>query len=110
MKQSCYLILGEDGAQREARWAALRQQAVPTEDARKFDCDLLYADKLDPLAFRETLLALPVLSPRRFILLHDAHKLKPRHRELLLDFVQGRPDHCAVGRRVRDLDGRGQLC
>jgi len=88
-----YLLLGEDEPKKNERIEALKGKALSTPEARSFDGEILYATKLDPHDLRRSLLSLPAVAPRRFVLIHTCHKLKPRNKEVLLDFLKEEQGH-----------------
>ena len=91
-----YLIIGPDTGQRESRIAELKKNHLPGQDSVSFDYELLYAHKLDPVTLRKALLALPVFSPTRLVLIRECHKLSEDNRRLLLDFLKGRHAHLVL--------------
>jgi len=88
-----YLLLGEDEPKKNDRIETLKGQALRTPEARSFDGEIFYAAKLDPHDLRRSLLSLPAVAPQRFVLIHTCHKLTPRNKDVLLDFLKEEQDH-----------------
>jgi len=91
-----YLIIGPDVQHTEAKIAELKRQYIPSPDSVSFDCETLYAHRLDSDVLRKALLALPVFSTKRFVLLRECHKLTEHNRQLIVDFLSGKPTHLII--------------
>ncbi len=88
-----YLIIGADTRQRETKISELKRQHIPIPDSVSFDYEILYAHRLDPDTLRKALLALPVFSSIRFVLLRECHKLTEHNRGVIREFLAGQPKH-----------------
>ena len=81
-----YLFLGDDEQSKNARISAVRAKIFSSEDARKFDCDILYAGRLSADDLKKSLIALPALSRQRLVIIRSGEKLSKKQKELLLEF------------------------
>jgi len=86
-----YLFLGDDEQAKNRKITALRQKLLPSGDPRKFDCDVLYADKLSARDLKKSLLELPALADQRLVIIKSAEKLKAFHKDVLLEFYAAQP-------------------
>ena len=100
-----YLIIGADAQYREAKIAELKQQHIPTRDSISFDYETLYAHRLDPDTLRKALLALPIFSPTRFVLLRECHKLTEHNQRVIVEFLSGDPGHVVLVMESESLKG-----
>ncbi len=91
-----YLFLGEAPAEKEKRIFEIRDKVLPSSDARQFDYEVLYADKLSPAVLKERLTALPTLAPHRMVVLHSCEDLSSQNRELIREILSGRPEHLVL--------------
>jgi len=88
-----YFFLGEAAAKKEEQIFALRDKLLPEGDSRQFDYEVLYSEKLDPKILKSRLISLPTIAKRRLIILRGVEDLAASNRELLLEFLAGKPDH-----------------
>ena len=90
-----YLLLGQDNVTKDAKLAELKKKNFSSPEALQFDYEILYAQKLDSETLKKSLIALPVLSKERLVVIKECHKLSPHNKELLLDFLKN-PGQCAL--------------
>lgn len=83
-----YLFLGEDGKLKDEKISALRKKTLPSKDAQKFDCDVLYAHKLSAEKLKRSLMTLPAVASERLIIIREGGKLKQQHKDLLIEFFE----------------------
>ena len=83
-----YLFLGEDENLKDAKISALRKEILPSNDAQKFDCDILYANKLSAEDLKKSLISIPAVAPQRLIVIRLGEKLNKQHKELLVEFFE----------------------
>lgn len=83
-----YLFLGEDSKSKDAQIAALRKKILPSNDAQKFDCDVLYANKLSAEDLKKALVSLPAILPQRLVIIRSAEKFKKQHKDLIQEFFE----------------------
>ncbi|MEW5894857.1 MAG: hypothetical protein AB1650_03720 [Candidatus Omnitrophota bacterium] len=81
-----YLILGEDSKAKDEIISSLRKKLLSSNDALKFDCDVLYAGHLSSEDLKKSLLALPAVAKARVVILHEGENLKPPQKEILKSF------------------------
>ncbi len=92
-----YLVFGADASRKESRIAELKEQHLSHKDSLSFDYEILYGHKLDPETLRKALLALPVFSAARFVLVRECHKLTEHNRRVIVDFLAaGRQEHLVL--------------
>ncbi len=91
-----YLFLGEDTSAKDVQIAAIRSKLFQDPQALLFDFENYDAKDLDTDTLQQLLLTLPVLAPKRLILLRQIHKLKSADIQTLLHFCQKPSDHCDV--------------
>ena len=82
------LLLGTDIAAKDQALASLKEKYCTKPDAALLDCDILHAPKLDGEVLQKSLLALPVVSYRRLVVVRLAEKLTARLQEIVLQFAQ----------------------
>lgn len=83
-----YLLLGADFKAKDAHLAKIKSDKFKTPDALLFDVEILDAIGITTDAFKKALITLPVISPKRLVILHNAHKLKSADIASLGLFVQ----------------------
>lgn len=83
-----YLFYGEDMAAKNQKIADLKKKILANEDSLSFDYEILSAVKLDPIELKKSLLALPVLAPKRLIVIHAIQKLEAHNQELIFEFIR----------------------
>ena len=82
-----YLFLGDDGASKNLKLKALRQEFLP-KNLEPFNFDILYAPQISRKDLQERLTYLPVKSSRRILVIKDVQNLKEETRDFLLVYVQ----------------------
>ena len=88
-----YFLLGENTAGKDTKIAAWKQEYLSSADANNFDYEVLSGHKCDPFVLKKALVALPALAKKRFVLLHDGHKLSDHNQELIAEFSASDHDH-----------------
>jgi DNA polymerase III delta subunit len=91
-----YLFLGEDRQAKDQKIAEIKSQCLSSDDARKLDAEVLYAEKLDPAVLKKALIALPAVAEKRYILIHTPEKLTPQNKDIILDYIQTGSSHAVV--------------
>ena len=91
-----YLFLGEDRPAKEQQIAKIRSACLTSNDALKFDYEILHGVKLDPDVLKKALIALPGIAPKRLILIRTVEKLDPQNKNIILEFVQGENRHAVL--------------
>lgn len=90
-----YLLLGEDVHLKDRQISDIKSKLFPSK-AVHFDFESLDAPHLSAFNLKKSLLALPILSPQRLILIRHGHQLKNEAAEVLLSFAKESPGHCDV--------------
>jgi len=88
--------LGEDRLAKEEKINEVKATCLPSNDAMKFDYELLHGTKLDPAALKKSLLALPAVAAKRLILIRSAEKLSPHNKKIILEFIQTENLHAVL--------------
>jgi DNA polymerase III delta subunit len=79
-----YLLTGQDHAAKEQKIADLKTKALLSAEALSFDYQVLHGYHLDNEDLQKALMALPVASPARVVLLRQAEELNAKHKETIL--------------------------
>ena len=90
-----YFFLGEDIRSKDLKIAEIKRRLFPSREALEFDCDMLYAQKLDAETLKKVLISLPAISKGRLIVIKECHKLSAQNKELIIEFAQN-PDPCTL--------------
>jgi DNA polymerase III delta subunit len=91
-----YLLLGEDSSAKRKKIDDIKSSILPSDDAVKFDYELLHGAKLDPVVLKKALLALPAVAKARLILIRTIEKLNAQNKDIILDFIRGDNPHAAL--------------
>ena len=91
-----YLLLGEDGLAKDQKISEIKNKILTSEDAVKFDYEVLHSPKLNPAEFKKTLLTLPALSAQRVVVMRAIDKLDPQNKILILDFLKSEPAYLVL--------------
>jgi DNA polymerase III delta subunit len=91
-----YLLLGEDRLAKDQKINEIKAACLPSDDALKFDYELLHALKLDPSVLKKALVALPAVAKKRLILIRTFEKLSPHNKDIILDFIQMENPHAVL--------------
>jgi DNA polymerase III delta subunit len=91
-----YLLLGEDRLAKDQKINEIKAACLPSDDALKFDYELLHALKLDPSVLKKALIALPAVAKKRLILIRTFEKLSPHNKDIILDFIQKENPHAVL--------------
>ncbi len=91
-----YLFWGEDRAAKEQKIAEVKSKYLTSEDAFKFDLEILHGSKCGPDILKKSLIALPAISKRRLVLLRVAEKLNTQNKKIILEFMQTENQHCVL--------------
>ena len=100
-----YLIVGENTLAKDQKIADLKKKLI-SPDAVLFDYEVLDSHKLDPDDLKKALLALPVIAPKRLIVLHHINKLSSRPKDIILEFAQSKSNSPELILEEIDLDAR----
>ncbi len=86
-----YLLSGEDGPAKDNKILEIKKKHIHSNEALKFDFELLYGHKLHSDDLKKAILSLPVVASRRLVIIRSAHKLSPHNIEIVSEFLDS-PD------------------
>jgi DNA polymerase III delta subunit len=95
-----FLFLGNQTQTKATKIEQIKAQHLKTPEARHFDCETLYADKLDKDDLKKALVSLPAVSAKRLVIVHLIERLKSDHQRIIEEFLGQKP-----GATVLVLDG-----
>ena len=91
-----YLLLGEDAQAKDSKILQLKTSLLLEPAAHHFDFESLDAQHISGANLKKSLLALPVFSKKRLILIRHVHQLKNDPIRVLEDFLKASLNHCDV--------------
>lgn len=91
-----YLFLGSDPLSVDTQIESIKKKFLTTNEALKFDLDILHAHKLPAEALKKSLIALPALAAKRVVVIREIHKLTEQNRALIFHFIDTAPDHAVL--------------
>jgi len=91
-----YLLLGEDRSAKDQKIDEVKAKHLPSHDAVKLDYEILHGVKLDPAALKKSLIALPAVAKKRFVLIRSAEKLNTQNKKIVLNFIQEENSHVVL--------------
>ncbi len=100
-----YLLKGDDYRAKETKIDELKKKILVHPDAPRFDFDNLDAAKLPPAELKKSLVSLPAVNPQRLVFIRNIQKAGEQNQQILLDFVQSKPDHCVI---IADISAPSQ--
>jgi len=83
-----YLLSGEDSLAKDQKIEEIKGKSFPSEEAVKFDFEILHGAKLGSDVLKKSLVALPAIAPHRVVVIRAIQKLNPHNKELILEFIQ----------------------
>ena len=83
-----FLLLGDDRPAKDQKISEFKSKFLSHADARHFDYELLWANKLDAKELKKSLLALPVTSSQRLVILRQCEKLNEACVSVVTEFLQ----------------------
>jgi DNA polymerase III delta subunit len=104
-----YLFIGADGQVKDAKIAELKNKYLSGKDELNFDYDVFYGPDLDPQTLKKSLLSLPAVAPRRFILIHVAHKLNSPQLALIIAFAEKEQKHAVLVLESTEWNAKTEL-
>lgn len=82
-----YLLIGQDIAAKETRLNKIKQDSL-SKELPDFNLDTLYAKEITLKDIQERLLAIPLKSAKRMMVIKEAHLLNAQSRNFLLSYAQ----------------------
>lgn len=104
-----YLLLGEDLKAKDARIVQIKSKFALNADSLHFDLESLDAIGLGPDALKKALITLPVLLPKRLVVVRNVHKLKPADAVMLVQFSKNPPAHADIVLESGETELKGEL-
>ncbi len=83
-----YLLIGDDLPAKDSKIAELKKKFLLSAESFHFDCETLYAKKLDSETLKKALVALPVVSSKRVVIIHECERLDNRNQEIVLKTLE----------------------
>jgi len=87
------LLLGSNTFQKDQRIAQMKEELFHDDQAIRFDCQTLYGHKVSADLFKESLMALPAMAPKRLLIIRELKKLSADNQKILLAFLEQRHAH-----------------
>ena len=91
-----YLLLGEDTQIKDSKITQIKSSILVKPESVHFDFESLDAQHLSGANLKKSLLALPMISNKRLLLIRQAHQLKNDAIKILDAFLQEPGEHCDV--------------
>ena len=104
-----YLLLGEDLKSKDAKINDLRAKAFKNPQHFNFDLESLDAQGLAADALKKALITLPVLNPKRLVIVRNVHKLKAADAAVLLKCAKKPAAHVDVILESSETALKGEL-
>jgi len=82
-----YLFIGQDIAAKETQLKKIKQEFL-SQELQDFNLDTLYAKEITLKDIQERLLAIPLKSAKRIMVIKDAHSLNAESRNFLLAYAK----------------------
>jgi DNA polymerase III delta subunit len=83
-----YLFLGDSRLAKDQKIEEIKHQVLLSNEALKFDYEILYAEKLGNDILKQALNILPAVSIQRLLLIHSVSKFTSDHKRLIVEFIQ----------------------
>lgn len=83
-----YLLLGSDLKAKDSAIAKIKANVFKTPNAHLFDLENLDAHHIGEDVLKKALITLPVVNPKRLVIVNNIHKLKAQDTASLLTFVK----------------------
>ena len=104
-----YLLLGEDLKSKDSKITAIKSGFFKDAEALNFDLEHLEGHGLSADTLKKALDTLPVLNPKRLIILRDVHKLKTADASVLIQFLNKKADYVDVVLESSETTLKGEL-
>ena len=85
-----YLLLGGDGLAKDQKIVDITKKVLPSQDAFKFDYEILHGSNLDPAVLKKALMSLPAVASKRLVVIRDTGKLNAHNQKLVLEAVKSK--------------------
>ncbi len=91
-----YLLLGEDGPAKDNKILEIKKNTINSNEALKFDFEILYAHKLSSDILKKAILSLPVVSDKRLVLIRSIQKLSPHNLDIISEFLDDQDERIVL--------------
>lgn len=91
-----YLLLGEDVSQKDKKIQEIKNLFEILKESLNFDFDSLDGNKLSPADLKKTLNILPVIAPKRLVVIKSIEKLSAQNQKIILDFLDSAPKNLVL--------------
>jgi len=91
-----YLLSGEDSLAKDQKIEEIKSKILPSNEAIKFDFEILYGTKLHSDILKKSLVALPAIASQRVLVIHAIQKFSPHNKELILSCVEKKESHLVL--------------
>lgn len=91
-----YLLTGDDLKAKDAKVSQIKSKLFKDGSALNFDFELLDAVGMPVDTLKKALITLPVINPKRLVLVRNAHKLKTADAAVLMEFLKHPRDHVDI--------------
>jgi DNA polymerase III delta subunit len=103
-----YLLIGQDPAAKEIQLRKIKQEFLPPQ-LQDFNLDTLYAQEIKLKELQERLLALPLKSAKRIMVIKDADRLNKEAQGFLLTFCRKLPKQLVLVLDFQRYDYRDEF-
>lgn len=104
-----YLLIGDDLPAKDEKVAELKKKFLSSAESFHFDCETLYAQKLDSETLQKALIALPVVSSKRVVVIRECEKLDSRNQEIILKTISSSAENSVVILDFNRADGKSSF-
>jgi DNA polymerase III delta subunit len=99
-----YLFIGQDFPAKEIALKQVKEESLP-QGLEQFNFDLLYAEELSLKSLQERLLAMPVKSPRRVLVIKNSGELRKDVEDFIIEWSKEQRQDTIL---VLDIDQEGK--
>lgn len=103
------LLVGPESPQKEEKISSLKDEFLPSK-LREFNLDTLYARDLTLKLLQERLLALPIKSGRRMVIVREAERLNEETRKFILSYCLKPQPAVILVLDVAKKDAKDEFC
>jgi DNA polymerase III delta subunit len=104
-----YLLLGEDLKSKDAKIAQIKSKFLTQPQALNFDFESIDGHGLSTDVLKKALVTLPVIAPKRLIVVRNVHKLKAADVLVLMQFLRTPADYADVILESSETTLKGDL-
>ena len=101
-----YLIIGHDVLAKDKNISELKDRYLSTFESENLDYETFNSHKLDPDILKQSLIALPIISKYRLVVLRSVEKLSTHNKNLLLSITESLTEKTILILDADVLDGK----